>query len=349
MRSNYPFNCWYVAATSDEVGQGLLARRLLDKAVLLYRRASGDVVAMEDRCVHRAYPLSEGRRDGDRVICGYHGFAYDPDGCLAAVPSQENVPPGARVRSYPVHEQSSFVWIWLGDPGVAALRPPPRVPWYGDGTGWGSTTEVLRVEANYLLLHEHYLDLTDVFVMHPEAVPPDIEVLPPLDEVEVSERSVSYSRATPPSRLAPWEAEVTGLPAETAGIRREEGTFVSPALHVQHYAIDPEGGNTYDLLRIQGFTPESPGATHIFLQMARNYATDNDGVGEFLRTMFHEWALRDAVVLETIQRRLGEETVPRRDINVKADRAAVRARRIAMEMVDEESGRFALSQILATS
>jgi hypothetical protein len=33
---------------------------------------------------------------------------------------------------------------------------------------------------------------------------------------------------------------------------------------------------------------------------------------------------------------------------VKADRAAVRARRIAMEMVDEESGRFALQAILAS-
>ena len=82
--------------------------------------------------------------------------------------------------------------------------------------------------------------------------------------------------------------------------------------------------------------------------MARNFATDNAHVAEVLRTMFHEWAMRDAVVLETIQRRLGEETVPRRDINVKADRAAVRARRIAMEMVDEESGRFALNRILVT-
>jgi vanillate O-demethylase monooxygenase subunit len=336
-----------VAATSDEVGQGLLARRLLGKPVVLYRRGSGDVVAMEDRCIHRAYPLSAGRRDGDRVVCGYHGFGYDPDGCLVDVPSQENVPRGARVRIYPVREQSPFVWIWLGDPGVAALRPPPRVPWYADGTGWRSTTEVLRVEANYLLLHEHYLDLTDVFVMHPEAVPPDIEVLPQLDEVEVSERSVSYSRVTPPSRLAAWEAEITGLPADTAGSRREEGTFVSPALHVQHYVIDPAGGNAYELLRIQGFTPESPEATHVFLQMARNFATDNGTVAEFLRTMFHEWTMRDAVVLETIQRRLGEETVPRRDINVKADRAAVRARRIAMEMVDEESGRFALARMLA--
>lgn len=350
MRSNYPYNCWYVAASSDEVGQGLLARRLLDKPVVLYRRGSGEVVAMEDRCIHRAYPLSAGRRDGDRVICGYHGFGYDPDGCLVDVPSQENVPPGARVRTYPVLEQSPFVWIWLGDPRVAALRPPPRVPWYRDGAGWESTTEVLRVEANYLLLHEHYLDLTDVFVMHPEVVPPDIEVLPQLDEVEVSERSVSYSRTTPPSRLAPWEAEITGLPADTTGSRCEEGTFVSPALHVQHYAIAPEhgaqDGKGHELLRIQGFTPESPQTTHVFLQMARNFAPGKAGVSEFLRTMFHEWALRDALVLETIQRRLGEETVPRRDINVKADRAAVRARRIALEMVDEESGRFMLNRIL---
>lgn len=343
MRPNYPYNCWYVAATSDEVDQGLLTRRLLDKQVLLYRRRSGEVVAMEDRCLHRAYPLSAGRRDGDRVVCGYHGFAFGPDGCLLDVPSQENVPPGAAVRTYPVAEQAPFVWIWLGDPGVAALRPPPRVPWYADGSGWAGTTEVLRVNANYLLLQEHYLDLTDVFVMHPEVVPPDIEVLPQLDEVEVSERSVSYSRTTPPSRLAPWEAEITGLPIDTRGSRREEGTFVSPGLHVQHYVIDPEAGTSHQLLRIQGLTPESPETTHVFLQMARNFAPDDERVAEFLRSMFHDWARRDSVVLETIQTRLRERGEPRRDINVKADRAAVRARRIAMEMVDEESGRFVLS------
>ena len=342
MRPNYPFNCWYVAATSDEIGQNLFTRRLLGSHVLLYRLQSGAVVAMEDRCAHRAYPLSEGWRDGDRVVSGYHGLVYEPDGRLVHVPSQENVPPGVRVRAYPVHEEPPFVWIWLGDPGAATLRPPPRVPWYGDGDGWASTHEVLHVAANYLLLQEHYLDLTDVFVTHPEAVPPDIEALPPLDEVEVSERSVSYTRSTPPSRLAAWEAEVTGLPAATTGIRREEGTFVSPGLHVQHYAIEPDGDRAYELLRIQGFTPESPDATHVFLQMTRNYAVDDTRVGDFLAAMFHEWATRDAKVLSTIQRRLDEDVHPRRDINVKADRAAIRARRIAADMVDEESGRLVL-------
>ncbi|KUI05838.1 Rieske 2Fe-2S domain-containing protein [Mycobacterium sp. IS-3022] len=347
MRPNYPFNCWYVAATSDEVGQDLFSRRLLGVHVMLYRLGSGDVVAMEDRCAHRAYPLSLGWRDGDRVVSGYHGMVYEPDGRLVHVPSQENVPPGVRVRTYPVYEESPFIWVWLGDPGAAALRPPPRVPWYSAGTRWESTTEVLRVEANYLLLQEHYLDLTDVFVMHPEAVPPDIERLPQLDEVEVSERSVAYSRSLPSSRMAAWEAEITGLPAATTGARHEEGIFVSPALHVQRYAIEPEGDRSYDLLRIQGFTPESPGVTHVFLRMGRNFATDDGKVGDFLKTMFHDWAMRDAGVLETIQRRLDEDIYPRRDINVKADRAAIRARRIAMEMVDEESGRFLLRGLLS--
>src|SRR5271156_2110095 len=159
----------------------------------------------------------------------------------------------------------------------------------------------------------------------------------------------TYSRTTPPGRLAAWEAEVTGLSADTAGIRREEGTFASPALHVQHYVIDPEDGKAYELLRIKGFPPKSPATTHVFLQMARNYAIDDDRIGEFLRTMFREWADRDAAVLEKIQRRLGERGEPRRDINGRADRAAARARRIAMEMVDEESGRFALNRILAAS
>ena len=38
---------------------------------------------------------------------------------------------------------------------------------------------------------------------------------------------------------------------------------------------------------------------------------------------------------------------PRRDINVKADRAAVRARRVAQSMVDEEAGRFLLHGLLS--
>ena len=344
MRPNYPFNCWYVAATSDEVGTSPLGRRLLGMPVVLFRTGAGQVTAMADRCVHRAYPLSAGWLEDDRIICGYHGFAYDSDGYCVHVPSQENVPIGARVRTFPVVEQAPFVWIWLGQAGAASLRTPPATPWLSD-PGWSSRGERLHVEANYLLMHEHYLDLTNVFAMHRENMPPGIERLPSLDEVEVSEMSVGYSRALPPARLADWEAEATGLPRGPAYHRREQGTFVSPALHVQRWAIDTEDSGTYEQMRIHGFTPESPTTTHVFVRIAHNYATDRALVSEHLHRFFLGMTRRDAALLEVVQRHQGEEGEPRRDINVKADRAAVRARRVAEAMVAEEAGRPALRSV----
>jgi vanillate O-demethylase monooxygenase subunit len=293
---------------------------------------------MADRCVHRAYPLSAGTVDRDRLVCGYHGFAYDTGGHCVDVPSQENAPIGAQVRTYPTFERAPLVWIWMGQPGAAALRTPPTTPWLSE-PGWTAFGERLEVAANYLLLHEHYLDLTNIFAMHPENVPPGIERLPYLDEVEVSEMSVQYSRALPPAGLADWEAEATGLPRTPAYHRREQGTFVSPALHIQRWAIDTEDTGCYQQLRVHGFTPQTPTTTHVFLQIARNYALDRTVISEHLRAFFLDMTRRDANVLEAVQRQLSERGQPRRDINVKADRAAVRARRVALAMVAEETNR----------
>lgn len=338
MKPNYPFNCWYVAATGAEVGSAPLGRRLLGIPVVLYRRSSGEVIAMADRCVHRAFPLSTGAVDGDRIVCGYHGFTYDPDGVCSSVPSQDNVPQGARVRTYPVREEGSLIWIWLGEPGAAALRPPPRTPWLS-GDGWVHSAETLSVEANYLSLHEHYLDLTNVFVMHPELVPPGLDVLPPLDEVEVSEMSVAYHRTLPSVPLADWEAEATGLPRDVSCVRYEHGTFVSPALHVQRYVIESADGSALEQVRVHGFTPESSTRTHVFLHVARDYSLDRSVVTDHLHATFHEMAMRDIAVVETLQRRRDEIGTPQRDINVRADRAALRARRATLTMVEDETGR----------
>jgi len=64
--------------------------------------------------------------------------------------------------------------------------------------------------------------------------------------------------------------------------------------------------------------------------------------------MFHEWAMRDATVLRTVQRGLGEATSSRRDINVKADRARSGPPHRNGDG-RRESGRFALQAMLASS
>lgn len=335
----YPRECWYVAATIDELGDKLVARRILSTPVVLYRLADGSVAALEDRCAHRPYPLSAGHRDGDRIVSGYHGITYDPDGTCVRVPSQDKPPLGARVRAFPVHLSGPFVWVWMGTPGSASLRLPPATPELTSGDGWSSTGERRDVAAGCLLLHEHYLDLTNVFEMHPEMVPPGIEALPPLEEVEISEVSVSYARELPKAPLAPWEAAMSGLVSSEAFHRRETGTFVTPGLHRQTYTISRADGPVFELVRLHGFTPQSPGSTRVFLQLAwRGKAVAVDAA-QRLTEVFHVMADRDSNVLEVMQRCLDEDQAPRRYVNVKADRAAIRARRIVQSMIEEERGR----------
>ncbi|MGZ0244410.1 MAG: Rieske 2Fe-2S domain-containing protein, partial [Alphaproteobacteria bacterium] len=67
MTDGFVKNCWYVAATAQELGRELLGRTYLNEPVVLYRQEDGTPVAMEDRCAHRFLPLSKGRLVGDRV------------------------------------------------------------------------------------------------------------------------------------------------------------------------------------------------------------------------------------------------------------------------------------------
>ena len=135
MTSNYPKKCWYVAATCDEITASPLGRRLLGQEVVLWRGASGGVFAFENRCAHRAFPLSHSRVNGDQLVCGYHGCTYDTGGKCVYTPTQPTVPTGMRVRVFPVLEQPPFVWIWLGQPAAAAGSQPPRMPWINDQIG----------------------------------------------------------------------------------------------------------------------------------------------------------------------------------------------------------------------
>ena len=112
-------NAWYVAAWSKEVGRNLLARRILDEPVVLFRQKDGTPAALLDRCAHKLAPLSMGRLVDDVVQCGYHGMEYDCTGQCVRVPGQAKVPRNAQVRSFPLIERYNAVWIWTGDPARA--------------------------------------------------------------------------------------------------------------------------------------------------------------------------------------------------------------------------------------
>jgi vanillate O-demethylase monooxygenase subunit len=153
----------------------------------------------------------------------------------------------------------------------------------------------------------------------------------------------------PRARLADWEAAVTGLPRERDYGRQEGGTFVSPALHVQHYTIGTGEAHPCEVRRVHGFTPESPTTTHVFLRVVRNFALDQMVVGDHLHAVLHEMARRDIAAVEAVQRSREDGLAPHRDVNVRADRAALRARRVAETMVADESGPSLLRPVLTAA
>jgi len=106
---SYLHNAWYVAAWSDDLAEGLLlARTILKEPVVLYRKADGHVAALQDRCPHRFAPLSMGKIvHGDALQCPYHGLEFNAAGaCVLNPHGTKNIPPRARVRSYPVTEEA---------------------------------------------------------------------------------------------------------------------------------------------------------------------------------------------------------------------------------------------------
>lgn len=335
--STYPYDCWYVAASSSDVPVGsLVSRRVLGRQVLLYRESSGAVVALEDRCAHRALPLSLGSLVADRVVCRYHGFTYDGTGACVAVPSQEHVPYGTRVASYPAREDGPFLWVWLGNPRRSAGSGPPRLPWLTED-GWTSLGGEHTVSAGFMLLHENALDRTHFAFVHPDTSHRGyLESEPPL-KVEVSETSVSYAREFPEGPITAWQSAMTGLPADVRCVQRESGVFASPALHVDHMEIETSE-RRYRTAFVRAFTPVDDATTRVLWQVARDFAVDDVQADEALRRVHERTMAEDQPLLEAIQASVALDGASR-PVNAAADVASVKAHAIVRQLVEDEAPR----------
>ena len=336
MTANYPRKCWYVLAMRDEVNNAPLARRVLGEDVVLWRGASGKVTAFENRCAHRAFPLSHSIIDGDSLVCGYHGCTYDSDGTCVHIPSQDHVPTGMRVRTFPVIEDSQFVWIWLGVPGAAAATQPPSVPWVNE-PGWETFQRAWKIQANYMMVHEHYLDFSYAPILHAADIPESIRSMPAFSEVEVTETTVSYTRVLPDAALVGWEADASGLDPALIYKRREIGTFASPALHLQRWDVDTPSGEVFTTTRVHAITPEDETSTHVFMMSSRNYALGKPAATERLKSFLAGVAQRDKAVLEMASAHSGYERW-RDGVEFQADLASLRLRRIVDDLLAREEG-----------
>ena len=162
-------NAWYAACWSHELVTAPQAKMILGEELAVFRTESGVAGAVEDCCPHRFAPISMGNVQGENIVCGYHGMAFGCDGVCVEIPGQKNVPERARMRSYPVIERNTVVWVWMGDPAAADEGLLPDVHWL-DAPGWKSVTGTTRYDCNWLLLVDNLLDLTHTTFVHKSTI-----------------------------------------------------------------------------------------------------------------------------------------------------------------------------------
>lgn len=329
-----PRECWYAPAASSEVDRDLLPVRAAGLPIVLYRTESGDVVALEDRCAHRAYPLSAGDLIGDTVRCGLCGFTYDRDGRCVSVPSQPNVPYGAEVASYPVRESDGLVWVWLGTPGRAGLHRVPDLPWLADDT-WSTVTGAEEVLASFVLLHENFADVTQVPFVAPDIAPSVLGATPPPLEVVVSETSVSLHRDFPPAPLPEWQAEIVGCPLDTPYRTEQSGFFPSPAAWVDHWDAQAEDGSWIRLRFTHLVTPIDESSSRLLWAVSRDFALGNRAVDQYLEGIFTDYYDRVIDAMEIAQEVLDIDG-PGPEVNVNADAVGLKIREIVSSLLVEE-------------
>ncbi|QFG26543.1 aromatic ring-hydroxylating dioxygenase subunit alpha [Actinomadura sp. WMMB 499] len=331
-------NQWYVAAYGEEVGDGLLARTVCGEPLVMYRTRAGEPVALADRCVHRRFPLSESNRDGDRIVCGYHGFTYDPDGSCVAVPGQTRIPRTARVPSYPLVEQDSLIWVWIGD-GAGDAAAIPRAPWL-ESPGYTTVRGMEPLAARYELLVDNLLDLSHETYLHAGYIgTPEVARTPITTESDEEAGVVYVSRRMKDVECPPFYSESTGIQGRID--RWQDIEFHPPGFYLLHSRIAPTGvepgadGDDSGAFHVEvgyAIVPETETTTHDFWWVARDFALDDAKVSAFLHDSNRTVVLQDVEALDKLEKVIASEPEGYQELSINIDTGGLAARRMLQRM-----------------
>jgi phenylpropionate dioxygenase-like ring-hydroxylating dioxygenase large terminal subunit len=333
-------NGWYSAIWSHELKDKPVGKTFLNEKVVLFRNDRGQVGALEDCCCHRAAPLSLGEVSGATLTCGYHGLKFDVNGKCVEVPGQSEVPAGAKVRSYPVHEKNNVVWIWMGDAAKADVAKIPDMPWLSNPK-WATTPGRLHVKTNYQFIIDNLLDLTHVSYVHKKTIAGDPREATTPTKTE---------RLNDGVRVGRWMIDFVPPP-----LFAKAGNFTTNVDRWQHVTWHPPGIVYLDVGcaktgtgapqgdRSQGIsiwsshliTPETEHSSHYLFCFARDFKVDDPEMSKMLYEGSKATFTEDADMLEAVQ---ANRTGGSLDglIHITADAAQLQARRMLNAMIGAE-------------
>lgn len=334
---------WYVAAWDYEISDKPLGRTVLGEPIVLYRKADGSPVALQDRCPHRQAPLSMGKVIGDELQCGYHGLRFNCEGACTAVPSQTRIPPNAKVKTYPVVERYRWIWIWMGDPAKADSSLITDYHWL-ESPEWRAKGDVIHVRCNWQLIIDNLLDLSHLAFVHTSTIGNIAVAAPSEFKVERKMESVTITlwmldAPPPPSFLR------TGRFPNHVNVDRWLIIDYTPPGFVRINSGATEAGTGapqgkriggVGFRNLDAITPETERTTHYFWAQAHDFAVNDPETTERVFLQVREAFLEDTAILEA-QQKLIDLDPGAPIIHLAADAGGVEARRIVERLLKAQN------------
>ena len=319
--------CWHPVARSSELEDGPLRVLLLGEPWVLWRAATGEVVAFADRCPHRRAPLSLGRCEGGSIECSYHGWRFDASGSCVGIPALgpgAALPPRARLDAAAgITEAHGMLYLAPEDP----ISPLPQIAVAEDASFMVGDLPVIRTRGAAALLADNFLDMAHFPFVHAGTFGADEarEVEPyELVRTELG-HEVSLCHAFANREDPGVEAGLRPLLQQ----RRLTYRYTAPFhLSLQIDFLDAGGSNVIGFF----LCPEGPEITRIYSTLWR------DDLGGDEQRMKEAVDFEMAVVEEDLllQSRYDLLSVPldtTAEVHVRSDKTTLELRRILAELV----------------
>ncbi|HEV2371537.1 MAG TPA: aromatic ring-hydroxylating dioxygenase subunit alpha [Streptosporangiaceae bacterium] len=194
---------WYPVERDSALRRGQVVEvTFWKRSIALFRGEDGVLRAVNNRCAHRQLALTEGRVVGCALTCMYHGWSHDGDGKVSHIPHERFGRPLPRtsIGSYPVQVRYGLIWIFPGNPELAASRPVPEVPELTGVDPWPCVPVDAVWNGHHSMIIDNVSDFTHAY-LHRKYQPFVDATLTSLDSDDDRVR-VSYRTKVGGSRMA---------------------------------------------------------------------------------------------------------------------------------------------------
>jgi len=172
---------WFQVAWSVDLAPGeVVPLRYFGRDLVLYRGESGEAHVFDAFCPHLGAHMGYGGTvAGDDLVCPFHAWRWDCQGCNVDIPYSTRVNRSQRVRVWPVQERNGLVMVWHDVSGAEPSWEPPVLPEYADTDNYAAYPECRRLwPASRLypqFITENSVDAAHQKYVHGAAAVSDIE------------------------------------------------------------------------------------------------------------------------------------------------------------------------------